>query len=181
MSKKDATHERIVAVAGEAIRRAGFDGVSVADIMKDAGLTHGGFYAHFPSRDAMVAEALERAGADGLANLAARTEERADATGKSPLVALAEAYLSDRHVAAIESGCSIAALGSELPRQPAAVRKVATRRIKEMLGLVERAGAADPEAALATLVGALVLARAVDEPRLASALRAAAIEAVTTA
>jgi AcrR family transcriptional regulator len=57
---KDATHERIVEAAARAIRRSGYGGAGVADIMKDAGLTHGGFYAHFASRDAMLAEAADR-------------------------------------------------------------------------------------------------------------------------
>src|SRR5260221_6574801 len=64
---KEATHERIVEAAARAIRRSGYDGTGVADIMKDAGLTHGGFYAHFPSREAMLAEAADRAGAEAVA------------------------------------------------------------------------------------------------------------------
>ena len=65
--RKDVTHERIVAAAARAIRRSGYAGTSVADIMKEAGLTHGGFYAHFASREAMLAEAADRAGAEGVA------------------------------------------------------------------------------------------------------------------
>src|SRR5207302_1597241 len=65
--RKDATHERIVGAAARAIRRSGYGGTGVAEIMKDAGLTHGGFYAHFASREAMLAEAADRAGAEGLA------------------------------------------------------------------------------------------------------------------
>ena len=61
-SRKQQTHERIVDVAARAIRRHGYAGVGVADVMKEAGLTHGGFYAHFDSRDALLVEALERAG-----------------------------------------------------------------------------------------------------------------------
>ncbi len=63
-SRKHETHERIVDVAARAIRRHGYAGVGVADVMKEAGLTHGGFYAHFDSRDALIVEALERAGRD---------------------------------------------------------------------------------------------------------------------
>src|SRR5437667_169840 len=62
--RKDVTHERIVDAAARAIRRSGYAGTGVADIMKDAGLTHGGFYAHFASREAMLAEAADRAGAE---------------------------------------------------------------------------------------------------------------------
>src|SRR6266568_2626624 len=64
---KEATHERIVKAAARAIRRSGYNGMGVADIMKDAGLTHGGFYAHFSSREAMLAEAADRAGSESVA------------------------------------------------------------------------------------------------------------------
>ncbi|WZB71040.1 TetR/AcrR family transcriptional regulator [Achromobacter xylosoxidans] len=73
--RKEQTHERIVEVAARAVRREGYAGVGVADIMKEAGLTHGGFYAHFPSRDAMLVEAVERAGQDGAARLMQRMEQ----------------------------------------------------------------------------------------------------------
>src|SRR5881275_360115 len=66
---KEATHERIVEAAARAIRRSGYNGTGVADIMKDAGLTHGGFYAHFPSREAMLAEAADRAGSESVATM----------------------------------------------------------------------------------------------------------------
>src|SRR5437016_344375 len=66
-SRKEVTHQRIVEVAARAIRRSGYSGIGVADIMKEAGLTHGGFYAHFASREAMLAEAADRAGADSAA------------------------------------------------------------------------------------------------------------------
>ena len=64
VGRKEITHERIVEVAARAIRRSGYDGTGVADIMKEAGLTHGGFYAHFASREALLAEAADRAGAE---------------------------------------------------------------------------------------------------------------------
>jgi len=73
---KDASHERIVSAAARAIRRSGYDGTGVADIMKEAGLTHGGFYAHFSSRDAMLREALERAGRDSAQRLSAALAAR---------------------------------------------------------------------------------------------------------
>ena len=82
--RKEATHERIVEAAARAIRRSGYDGTGVADIMKDAGLTHGGFYAHFASREAMLAEAADRAGGEGVAameRIAAAAPPRAGAAG----------------------------------------------------------------------------------------------------
>ena len=132
---KEATHDRIVEAAARAIRRSGYNGTGVADIMKDAGLTHGGFYAHFPSREAMLAEAADRAGSESVAMM-----ERVAATSPPPraLQAMMQAYLSKAHVEGVETGCATAALGSEMPRQAPEVRRAATRRIKEMIDVVAR-------------------------------------------
>jgi TetR/AcrR family transcriptional repressor of nem operon len=177
---KEATHERIVDAAARAIRRSGYDGTGVADIMKDAGLTHGGFYAHFPSREAMLAEAADRAGRESVEMMG---RIAASMPPQQALQAMMQAYLSKAHVESVETGCATAALGSEMPRQAADVRRAATRRIKEMIDLVARqlpdwGQPAAHERALvivATMVGALVLARAVDDPRLSDALRKAAL------
>jgi len=178
---KETTHDRIVAAAARAIRRRGYHGAGVADVMKEAGLTHGGFYAHFPSREAMLAEAVDRAGGESVAMM-----ERVAASSppRQALPAMIRAYLSKEHQEAVETGCATAALGSEIPRQAPAVRRVATRRIKEMIDMVARQSpdwgqpGAHERALLtvATMVGALVLARAVDEPRLSNGLREAALK-----
>jgi TetR/AcrR family transcriptional regulator, transcriptional repressor for nem operon len=180
-SRKEATHDRIVEAAARAIRRSGYGGTGVADIMKDAGLTHGGFYAHFASREAMLAEAADRAGAEGLATM---TRIAAALPPKEALPAMMRAYLSKEHAGAAETGCPVAALGSEMPRQAPEVRRAATRRIKEMIDLVARQAPdwGQPVAhehalvTVAAMVGALVLARAVDDPRLSDALREAALK-----
>ena len=179
--QKEVTHERIVEAAARAIRRSGYGGTGVADIMKDAGLTHGGFYAHFPSREAMLAEAADRAGAE---TVAASQRIAAAAPPPQALQALLHAYLSKQHIDGVENGCPMAALGSEMPRQAPEVRRAATRRIKEMIDLVARQlpdwGKPDAhERALvivATAVGTLLLARAVDDPRLSDALREATLK-----
>jgi AcrR family transcriptional regulator len=181
LGRKDLSHERIVEAAGRAIRRSGYDGIGVADIMKEAGLTHGGFYAHFASRDAMLAEAADRAGADGVAAVARLA---AAAPPKRAREALLRAYLSEAHVHGVETGCAVAALGSEMPRQAPEVRRAATRRIKEMIDLVAREspdwgkrGAHEHAlVTVATMIGALILARAVDDPRLSDAVRDAALK-----
>ena len=183
---KEVTHERIVETAARAIRRSGYNGTSVADIMKEAGLTHGGFYAHFASREAMLAEAADRAGAESVA-LSARIA--ATAKPEQALQALIHAYLSKEHVKSVEMGCPIAALGSEMPRQAPEVRRAATRRIKEMIDVVARqlpdwGQPAAHERALvtvATSVGALLLARAVDDPKLSDALLDATLKHLTPA
>ncbi|HEX5343012.1 MAG TPA: TetR/AcrR family transcriptional regulator [Duganella sp.] len=185
-SRKEATHERIVEVAARAIRRSGYDGTGVADIMKEAGLTHGGFYAHFASRDALLAEAGDRAGAESVA-LAAHIA--ATAPPGEALQRMMHAYLSDEHIAAIETGCPVSALGSEMPRQAPEVRRAATIHIKEMIDLFARQMPdwGQPEAhqrAMALvcgLIGTTMIARAVDDPKLSSALRTAALKQLAPA
>jgi TetR/AcrR family transcriptional repressor of nem operon len=181
-NRKQATHERIVAAAARAIRRAGFQGVGVADIMKDAGLTHGGFYAHFASRNALLAEALAQAGEDSAASLATSLALR-QARGASPLRAVVDAYLSDRHLAATDSGCPVAALVSDMPRQAPEVREAAAQRVRGLVAMVARAlpagAAADSAAVIAgQLVGALQLARALGDNAEGRALLAATRRAV---
>jgi TetR/AcrR family transcriptional repressor of nem operon len=183
-SRKEATHDRIVETAARAIRRSGCGSPGVAEIMNEAGLTHGGFYAHFDSREEMLAEAADRAGADGMARLA---RVAAQAPPEKALEAMLRSYLSTEHAQSAETGCAIAALGSELPRQAAKVRRVATRRIKEMIDLVARHSPdwGQPGAheralvTLSTALGALVLARAVDDGKLSDSLRAAALDHLT--
>lgn len=178
---KEATHDRIVDAAARAIRRNGYDGAGVADIMKDAGLTHGGFYAHFPSREAMLAEAADRAGSESVATMA---RIASTSPPERALQTMMEAYLSKAHVEAVEAGCATAALGSEIPRQAPEVRRAATRRIKEMIDLVARQSPdwGQPGAhehalfTVAAMVGALTLARAVDDPKLSDALCEAALK-----
>lgn len=172
---KEASHERIVQAAARAIRRSGYDGTGVADIMKAAGLTHGAFYAHFESREAMLAEAADRAGAESNAFAASVI---AAAPPEQALQALMQAYLSKEHLAGIETGCPVSALGSEMPRQSPEVRRAATARIKEMIDLVARQSPdwGQPDAheralvTVATMVGTLVMARAVDDLALSDAL-----------
>jgi len=183
-SRKEVTHERIVDAAARAIRRSGYDGTGVADIMKEAGLTHGGFYAHFDSREAMLTEAADRAGAEAVAISASIA---AAVPSEQALQALLEAYLSKEHVENAERGCPVVALGSEMPRQAPEVRHAATRRIKEMIDLVARQSPnwGHPgvhEKALvtvSTMVGALILARAVDDKKLSESLRKSALKHLT--
>lgn len=179
------THARIVAVAARAIRRSGYDGTGVADIMKEAGLTHGAFYAHFDSREAMLAEAAGQACAESAAAVAGVVSCVPD--GKS-LEAMLRAYLSREHLENTEAGCPLAALGSETSRQAPEVRRVSTQHIKEMVDLAARQSPdwSEPAAheralvTVATMVGALLLARAVDEPALSDNLREAALKHLLT-
>ena len=185
-SRKEETRERILRAAARAIRKHGYEGVGVADVMKDAGLTHGGFYAHFKSRDALLAAAADQEGVESSEYL---TRAIAAAKPGHEFMALVDAYLSDGHVAALEQGCAIAAAGSEVPRQQADVRRAASRRIKDFIGLIERqfpewGRSAAHEKAMgiaATLVGSVVLARAADDAQLSRSIRKAARELVRAA
>jgi len=187
-SKRAQTHERILRAAARAIRRHGYEGVGVVDVMKEAGLTHGGFYAHFASRDALLAQAAEQAGVESIENMS-----RAVARAKpgEELMALVDSYLADRHVEAAEQGlgCALAAAGSDVPRQDAEVRRAVGRRIKDLIGLVERqvpgwgksAAHERAMAIVASMVGALMLARAVGDPQLSKGIRKAARELIRSA
>jgi len=162
-SRKHETHERIVDVAARAIRRHGYAGVGVADVMKEAGLTHGGFYAHFDSRDALIIEALERAGRDS-GEAVTRALERRAAKGVSAFRALVEAYLGDEHLASLETGCPVAALACDMPRQSDAVREASAMRVRRLVAGVQsalpHASPATASVVAGTLVGTLQLARA---------------------
>ncbi|PVE06147.1 TetR family transcriptional regulator [Limnohabitans sp. Rim28] len=164
-NRKELSHARIVDVASKAIRRAGYRGVGVADIMKEAGLTHGGFYAHFESRDALVVEAMARAGQENIASLTEVIERRLT-QGGTRFQALVETYLHQAHMDRVEDGCVVAALSSEMTRQDDVVRVEARRRVDAMIALVqaalpENADASEASVITATMVGALQLARTV--------------------
>jgi len=186
-SRKQETHERIVDVAARAIRRHGYAGVGVADVMKEAGLTHGGFYAHFDSRDALLVEALERAGRES-GEAVTRALERRAAKGVSAFRALVEAYLGDEHLASLETGCPVAALACDMPRQSDAVREASAVRVRRLVAGVQsalpHASRATASVVAGTLVGTLQLARALganaDGRALLSAARKALVQQYDT-
>jgi AcrR family transcriptional regulator len=177
-SKREQSHHRIVEVAGRAVRRHGYAGVGVAEVMKEAGLTHGGFYAHFESRDALLVEAIDHAGAISSAILDERIAQQVDAGGNA-LRALIELYLSDDQLAHPENGCVVAALAGEMPRQEEAVRSASAQRVDRLVRRVASALPQNADAALAgviagALVGNLQLARIHgDNPEGRAALAAA--------
>lgn len=166
-TRKEESRDRILDVASRTVRRVGFDGVGVADVMKQAGLTHGGFYAHFPSRDDLLIAASVRAGQDSQA-LHQSHVERLLAAGVPPFRALVETYLHEAGLDNIECGCPVAALVSEMPRQSNAVQEEGRSLVLNLQRMVAEALGPDasPDAAwpiAATLIGALQLARAVGD------------------
>ena len=165
-SRKELSHERIVATAARAIRRGGFQGVGVADIMKEAGLTHGGFYAHFSSRNALLAEALERA-ARTVRTASLRAPPCARRAAPVPCVPCRRLPVRSpprRHRSRLPGGS--AGLGDAAPVPE--VREAPAQRVRGLVAAVRRAlpkdAPADSGPAIASqLVGALQLARALGD------------------
>src|SRR6266513_2895986 len=117
--------ERILEAAAQRFRERGFEGIGVADLMKEVGLTHGGFYGHFSSKEDLIAEASDRALMRSLA-LFTKVAERAPA---DPLPAIASAYLTTRHRDKPGEGCLLAALGSDVSRQGPTLRRAVTNHV----------------------------------------------------
>jgi TetR/AcrR family transcriptional repressor of nem operon len=165
-SKKDKaeTHTRIVSVAAKRFRERGLEGIGVADVMKEAGVTVGGFYKHFNSRDELVIEALATAFQD-----LDRWEEHTDTLTK-----LLEDYLSEVHRDAPGTGCALGALLGDMPRASRSAKAVYTARFKRTLaystGLFPPNGTSDRRARailmISAMLGAINLSRAVSDPNL---------------
>jgi TetR/AcrR family transcriptional repressor of nem operon len=163
-----ANREKILDVAGTLFRERGYDGIGVADIMKRAGLTHGGFYGHFVSKDDLAAEITARVlGREGWL-------ERLTGKSRPAMADVVRNYLSPRHRDDPGHGCLFAALGSDVSRQPRVVRRAFTDGLRKRVDIVRdllpgRSAAVRRQKAIAVmagLVGALVLARAVDDRKL---------------
>ena len=148
------------------MRRDGIPSVGVAELMNEAGLTHGGFYRHFGSRDDLVAEAVDTALAHGFEPVRAAAKRG----GADAVAAIIDMYLSRRHRDRPETGCAVAALPTDIARTDPRARAAYSRQVRTYIGLLaELTPARDPDEAhliLAALVGALALARAVDDRRL---------------
>jgi TetR/AcrR family transcriptional repressor of nem operon len=160
------------------MRRDGIDSVSVAELMNEAGLTHGGFYRHFDSRDDLVAEAIDTA----LAHGSERIEAAAKLGGPEALAAIIDGYLSPLHRDKPETGCAVAALPVDIAHTKPRARTAYSRQVRSYIDLVtELTPARDPDEGhliLAALVGALVLARAVDDRGLSDEILESAARAL---
>jgi len=160
-------HARILEEAARLFRERGFAGVSLAEIMKATGLTHGPFYNHFDSKEALMAESVAQASAQSIAGLDRATSDEA---GK---LAYVRGYLGPAHRDAPGAGCVIAALAPEIGREPR-VRAAFTVHVKALLDKLlghfpwpaKRAARGDAIRMLCTLSGAVALARAVDDEAL---------------
>jgi TetR/AcrR family transcriptional regulator, transcriptional repressor for nem operon len=178
--EKTRTHERIVEIASARIREEGIEGPGVAEIMQAAGLTHGGFYKHFGSRDDLTAEAADHAFAYANRTLAKYAHDKRD-----PLAAWVDWYLSTEHRDDPGTGCAVAALIGDVNRGNDHVRGGYDALVERYIGTLEGmlgGGGSDGRrqaiTALSTLVGSLVLARAIDDDALSNEILRTAREAL---
>lgn len=176
--KAQQNRERVVATAARLFRERGLDGVGIADVMKSAGLTHGGFYAQFPSKEDLMAEACGKSSDD----LYAVWEDLAQRGSKQGLSALAATYLSQDHRDNPGSGCVVASLAVDGSRQGTRFRAALTASIKRSLALLMQLAPQrsvkmkrrEAIASFATMVGAVVLARGVSDTALSDEILEAA-------
>ncbi len=176
--QKQATRERILEAAGRRLKQDGIDGAGVATLMADAGLTNGAFYAHFASKEDLVANVL----ADQLR--AQRQSLDAQPADRAGLAAFIRSYLSPQHRDQCADGCPSAALLDEIARRPPATRQVFTDELtRSMDDIAARLDPTDPEAArtdaltiFGLMVGTLQLARALTDRELSDQLLAQGVE-----
>ncbi|MBN3764101.1 TetR/AcrR family transcriptional regulator [Burkholderia sp. Ac-20365] len=169
------TRRRIVEVAAREFRANGIQATGLADLMSEAGLSHGGFYRHFDSKDQLVAQACE----EGLTAIIGRLETAAnECEGKDGFKAIVDAYVSPSHRDAPEDGCPLAAMGSELARADEQTRAAASRGFAGLVDvLAKRSGRRRHEAArseavfaLSAMIGAITMARIVEDPDAAASI-----------
>jgi TetR/AcrR family transcriptional repressor of nem operon len=164
---KEKNHRQIVEIAAQKMRESGTEGPGVAEIMKEAGLTHGGFYKHFDSRDDLVAEAVEEAISQARASYRDRVEGADD-----PLASFVDFYLSTTHRDDPGHGCPVVALGADAARADDRVRAAYGDQVKSYIDHMEELLGGDEDArrraiaAVTSMVGAVLIARAVDDEAL---------------
>ncbi len=182
-AQKAESRQRVLENASRQIRENGIEALGVADCMRSAGLTHGAFYGHFASRDALIVEALEYALTQSRARIAARDND-AGRRSETPLQSIAEAFLDERHVNDPGTGCALCALAGEARHANADVRALLTRYLNELTARVAKAALRGGEKSalgiVATIVGAITLARAVDDDELAKSVLSSSLALVMT-
>jgi len=182
-ASKREHHEGIVGVASSRFREDGIERVSVANLMRDAGMTHGGFYRHFESRDQLVAEAVERALHDGGEAMAAVAQSPRD-----PLARVIDAYLSIAHRDNLGTSCAVTTLAGDVARSNPRARAAYTQQVGVYIDMLMRllpAGTTEESrakaiTALSTLVGAVSMARAVNDEALSQEILASAAAELKT-
>jgi len=177
------THARIVKRASVRLREKGAHGIGVADLMKDAGLTHGGFYAHFDSREALVIEAFAYAMDRSNAHWRKLVEQTPP---DKRFAAIVDSYLTTIHRDDPGHGCAVPTLGAEIARESPKTRKVFAARMERMVDLLAeqipdlppKAARKRATAAVATMIGSLVLSRIAGNGEFSDEILAAGREAI---
>ena len=171
---KASSRERILGLASAQIRKEGLESLSVGKLMGKAGLTHGGFYGHFKSRSDLLARSLERALSDGAGAAHAAGRDRAPGSAGPRFAAFVRSYLSRAHRDAPQTGCAIVALAGDAGRAEPEARAVMEAAVERMIASVADQLGTDDErkaiTAVAAMVGALTLSRAITDPRRSDAV-----------
>lgn len=180
---KQETHERIVKRAAVRLREKGAHGIGVADLMKEAGLTHGGFYAHFDSREALVIEAM--------AHIMDRGTERWRKLGEQTLpekrlATIVDSYLTAAHRDDPGHGCAIPTLGADIARESPKTRKAFATKLEQMIDMLAslipdaspKAARKQAMATLGTMMGTLVMARIAGNGEFSDEILAAGRDAI---
>lgn len=183
-ANKAESRDRVVRTAAARFRESGIDGIGVADLMKEAGLTHGGFYRHFASRDELVAEAVERALLDG--GRAVQAVENLQQPPAAVLALLVDGYLSAAHRDSLATSCAVTTLAGDVARSNERARSAYTQQVGSYLALLTKLIAGEKQkskrmkaiAALSTLVGAVSMARAVNDEKLSREILKSAADAL---
>ena len=176
---KQETRDRVLAVAARALRTQGPERLGVAEVMAEAGLTHGGFYAHFKSKDDLLAAAVEEAFKDGRALWMAATE---DYPGIEGLARYIDFYVSGQHRDRLDTGCPVAALNADFARVPSAAGDTFRANVARLLGVIAdrlpgedaQARTAEAGAIFGEMMGAVLVARAIPDRETSNRLLAAA-------
>lgn len=184
-AEKAESHDRIVRIASSRFREIGVDGIGVADLMKEAGLTHGGFYRHFASRDELVAEAVERALHDGSKG-AFDAVEKSKLSKQALLFALIDWYLGSTHRDDLATSCAVTSMAGDVARSNERARNAYTRQVAAYLELFARlmenekprARRAKAIAIWSAMVGALSMARAVNDEQLSKEILKTAADGI---
>ncbi|CAN5358690.1 TetR/AcrR family transcriptional regulator [soil metagenome] len=183
VSKEQAARNRahVVDTASHLYREKGLDGIGIADVMRASGLTHGGFYGQFASKDALAAECVSMVAERSLAKWQALVA----AAPQDGFAAIVQDYVSARHRDAPENGCALTTLSADAARRGGAIAAAMTEGLGELVNvLTDVVPDKDRQralAALAQMAGAIMLARAVDDPQLSDDILRAARDALTAA
>jgi TetR/AcrR family transcriptional regulator, transcriptional repressor for nem operon len=182
-AQKSKSRQRVLDTAARQIREHGLEALGVADCMRSAGLTHGAFYGHFSSRDALIVAALEQALTRGEQRVMSRAADAAE-NSRSPLQGIADAYLHPAHADNPGNGCALCALAGDAGHASADVKRLYTTHLRRLADqLTQAAGSGSETLGLglaATIVGAVTLARAVDDRELALSILTAAHALIMT-